>query len=85
MVEGARLESVYTVTPYRGFESLPLRQYENALEGRFHIGASVGDRPALARGSGVSEGESKNVCFRCILAHPSPPQNEEAPEGAFLV
>lgn len=22
MVEGARLESVYTVTPYRGFESL---------------------------------------------------------------
>ena len=25
-VEGARLESVYTVTPYRGFESLPLRQ-----------------------------------------------------------
>ena len=26
MVEGARLESVYTVTPYRGFESHPLRQ-----------------------------------------------------------
>ena len=25
MVEGARLESVYTVTPYRGFESLLLR------------------------------------------------------------
>ena len=25
MVEGARLESVYTVTPYRGFESHPLR------------------------------------------------------------
>src|SRR5690606_4468614 len=25
VVEGARLESVYTVTPYRGFESLPLR------------------------------------------------------------
>ncbi len=25
MVEGARLESVCTVTPYRGFESLPLR------------------------------------------------------------
>ena len=27
MVEGARLESVYTVTPYRGFESLLLRHY----------------------------------------------------------
>ena len=26
VVEGARLESVYTVTPYRGFESLSLRQ-----------------------------------------------------------
>ena len=25
MVEGARLESVYTVIPYRGFESLSLR------------------------------------------------------------
>jgi hypothetical protein len=24
-VEGARLELVYTATPYRGFESLPLR------------------------------------------------------------
>ena len=28
MAEGARLESVYTVTPYRGFESLPLRQIQ---------------------------------------------------------
>ena len=26
VVEGARLESVYTLTGYRGFESLPLRQ-----------------------------------------------------------
>ena len=25
VVEGARLESVYAVTPYRGFESLSLR------------------------------------------------------------
>ena len=32
VVEGARLESVYTVTPYRGFESLPLRH------GPFHKG-----------------------------------------------
>ena len=29
MVEGARLESVYTVTPYRGFESHRLRQIGN--------------------------------------------------------
>ncbi len=26
VVEGARLESEYTAKPYRGFESLPLRQ-----------------------------------------------------------
>ena len=30
MVEGARLEIVYTVTPYRGFESPPLRQRRKA-------------------------------------------------------
>ena len=28
MVEGARLESVYTLIAYRGFESLSLRQKE---------------------------------------------------------
>src|SRR5690606_23881640 len=27
VVEGARLESEYTAKPYRGFESLPLRQF----------------------------------------------------------
>ena len=27
MVESARLESVYTLIAYRGFESLPLRQF----------------------------------------------------------
>ena len=31
MVEGARLESVYTLIAYRGFESLPLRQYDSLL------------------------------------------------------
>ena len=40
MAEGARLESVYTVTPYRGFESLPLRQMKKrALVARFLFGA----------------------------------------------
>ena len=29
MAEGARLESVYTLTAYRGFESLSLRQIQN--------------------------------------------------------
>src|SRR5688500_7142098 len=31
VVEGARLESVYTAKPYRGFESHPLRQAPPAL------------------------------------------------------
>ena len=36
MVEGARLESVYTSKGYQGFESLSLRRYlyQNALKAR---------------------------------------------------
>ena len=30
-VEGARLEIVYTAKPYRGFDSLPLRQFTNRM------------------------------------------------------
>ncbi len=38
MVEGARLESVYTPKAYRGFESLPLRQnaYLSKIIATFH-------------------------------------------------
>src|SRR5437763_209145 len=32
VVEGARLESEYTAKPYRGFESLPLRQTINCRQ-----------------------------------------------------
>jgi hypothetical protein len=38
VVEGARLESVYTVTPYRGFESRPVRNDNNLA----HLGACRG-------------------------------------------
>jgi hypothetical protein len=31
VVEGARLESEYTAKPYRGFESLPLRQFASLM------------------------------------------------------
>jgi hypothetical protein len=34
VVEGARLESVYTLTTYRGFESLPLRQVIKGLRSK---------------------------------------------------
>ena len=41
MVEGARLESVYTVTPYRGFESLSLRQsIKSPMIGAFFMNAT---------------------------------------------
>ena len=33
MAEGARLESVYTLIAYRGFESLSLRQFDYARAG----------------------------------------------------
>ena len=45
VVEGARLESVYTVTPYRGFESLLLRHYfplKKGLERLFLLDAPKG-------------------------------------------
>ena len=43
MVEGARLESVYTVTPYRGFESLLLRHPVDPLRcGSRQLGETEG-------------------------------------------
>ena len=70
MVEGARLESVYTAT-YRGFESLTLRHIKKAPKGAFLIwlqregeekprgfdkfaGSEFGQRAALAPKAGVS-------------------------------
>ena len=43
MVEGARLESVYTVTPYRGFESHPLRHFSKDPALDFLIATAFGD------------------------------------------
>ncbi len=40
VVEGARLESVYTAKPYRGFEPLPLRHFQCAIDSG--IGGYVG-------------------------------------------
>ena len=41
MVEGARLESAYTLTGYRGFESLSLRQAAPRKRGVFVPGSVV--------------------------------------------
>ena len=74
VVEGARLESVYTVTPYRGFESLLLRHparpqgwarwwnRERPRTRRFELEASLSSR----RGPKRSEGQS------LLLRHPFP-------------
>lgn len=51
MAEGARLESVYTLIAYRGFESLPLRQYETPAEmlGFFYFYSSSLISPQLLK------------------------------------
>jgi len=41
VAEGARLESVYTVTPYRGFESLSHRQIEKSPESQTICGSGL--------------------------------------------
>ncbi len=41
MAEGARLESVYTVTPYRGFESLSHRQIKKSPESQAICGLGL--------------------------------------------
>ena len=46
MVEGARLESVYTAT-YRGFESLPLRHFQYPACLLFYIFAPIVERLKL--------------------------------------
>ena len=47
MAEGARLESVYTVIPYRGFESPSHRHYESSIKLLFSFLGSLFFRPAL--------------------------------------
>jgi hypothetical protein len=59
VVEGARLESEYTAKPYRGFESLPLRQPSLKLRlASYHRVRRRLSAEALAEvGSAESEGE----------------------------
>ena len=53
MVEGARLESVYTAT-YRGFESLPLRHFKTTQSALFVVpGDERPSRRDVAPGSAV--------------------------------
>ena len=46
VAEGARLESVYTVIPYRGFESPSHRHYESSIKLLFSFLGSLFFRPA---------------------------------------
>ena len=52
MAEGARLESVYTLIAYRGFESLPLRHikaliFKQKIRAFFIFGAELGQNPVF--------------------------------------
>ena len=46
VVEGARLESVYTPKGYRGFESLPLCQKSRFIPGFFILSPVAHNHPA---------------------------------------
>ena len=59
MVEGARLESVYTAT-YRGFESLPLRQY-NCVGLAWRHSLLIGGIGEVSLGLGIPEFSSRTA------------------------
>ena len=68
VAEGARLESVYTVTPYRGFESLSLRQIlKNRPRGGFLVFAEV---------SGFDENPPVRQNGRIAVLHRTPVRPE---------
>ena len=72
MVEGARLESVYTAT-YRGFESLLLRQnYKKGLLGPFFLS---GNNAALAYGDELASCW-KHLAINVALVVSINPNNE---------
>ena len=55
MVEGARLESVYTAT-YRGFESLPLRH----IPAGFHSAARI-SAGGVSKANSIGQGGLRDV------------------------
>jgi hypothetical protein len=52
VVEGARLESVYTSKGYRGFESRPLRQFKNPARKRDFLFPVTGKKACFRTGNG---------------------------------
>ncbi len=67
VVEGARLESVYTAKPYRGFESLSLRQIrKRGPRGPFFVSDETGFEPSIHQKQGSTAKQR-----RAQRAHPS--------------
>lgn len=62
MVEGARLEILCTPCGYRGFKSLPLRQF--MIKGKLPIGGFF-----LVKRSDNPHAECVNTTYRLHLAH----------------
>ncbi len=81
MVEGARLESVCTVLPYRGFESLPLFNVFDVSMG----GATVSSAPRQARkgAADLVQGVCRPLSCR-ILKSPVKPTFFKSVAWAFL-
>ena|GEM_PF-4884423 len=71
MAEGARLESVYALTAYRGFESLSLRQNNKPPFGGFLL-AREGEKPRRVRAERFSarQRRSETTATRRAKAKP---------------
>ena len=62
MVEGARLESVYTLIAYRGFESLPHRHSKKpGLCPGFSFRGGKGENPRRVRAERISARQRRNA------------------------
>ena len=71
MAEGARLESVYALIAYRGFESLSLRQKYPHL-GVFILRCEEGEKPRRVRAEHTSARQRQNAVMatRRVKAKP---------------
>ncbi len=73
MVEGARLESVYTSQGYRGFESLTLRQAnKKPPKRRFFLFPRVWAKLACERTEGNKKRQAQLLPFCLLEAYPVP-------------
>ena len=69
MAEGARLESVYTLIAYRGFESLSLRQIPKPRDAGLFVSVGPhGDEPLSHGGQGFDKfADQEKTVYRILM------------------